>query len=68
MINKDKFTGIKITESKLGHLEIGCEISGRPLTRTNEYGMFCDAEVCECEQKSKKIGEDVFCMNIVELG
>jgi hypothetical protein len=44
---------IKVTESKPGHIDIGCEISRRPLTRANEYGMFCDATVCKCEQESK---------------
>ena len=39
-------------ETSPGHVEIMCDISGRPHTRTNEYGMFCDAPECECEKLS----------------
>lgn len=47
--------GIKIREPAPGHVEITCERSGRPFTRTTEHGMFCDAAECECEQKSREI-------------
>jgi hypothetical protein len=46
---------IKVTENKPGHINLSCETSGRPLTRTNEFGMFCDAEICQCEVESKKM-------------
>lgn len=46
---------IKVTESKPGELGITCELSGRPITRSNEFGMFCDSDVCQCEQESMKV-------------
>lgn len=33
---------IVTTESKPGHIEVTCEISGKPITSTNAYGMHCE--------------------------
>ena len=46
---------IEIKETKPGHIDITCKDSGRPLVRANQYGMFCDADDCLCEQRSKAI-------------
>jgi len=48
--------GYKVTETVPGHINITCETSGRPYTRSNKLGMFCDAAICECEQKSQNLG------------
>ena len=47
--------GYKVTETAPGHVNITCERSGRPFTRTTEHGMFCDATECACEKESKAI-------------
>lgn len=47
--------GYKVTETAPGHVNITCEQSGRPFTRTTEHGMFCDSEECVCEQKSQEL-------------
>lgn len=47
--------GIEIGETKPGHITLACRESGRPLTRSNDYGMFCDSEVCTCEVKSMEM-------------
>jgi hypothetical protein len=44
---------IKVEETAPGHINITCERSGLPFTRTTPQGMFCDAEQCECEQESQ---------------
>lgn len=49
---------IRVTENSPGNINITCEHSQKPLTRVNEFGMFCDAGVCQCEVESKKIGND----------
>lgn len=50
---------MKIKTTKVGKnrydAEITCEKSGMPIVRTNEDGMFCDADVCECEIESQKL-------------
>jgi hypothetical protein len=43
---------MKVIEISPGQFELGCEISGRPHARTNQFGMFCDDPNCECERKS----------------
>ena len=53
-------TAIKVEETSAGNINITCEISGRPLIRTNEFGMFCDAAVCQCEQESMSFDKDAF--------
>lgn len=50
---------IKISENRPGELGIICELSGRPITRSNEFGMFCDATVCQCEQQSHGCGQQM---------
>ena len=40
---------------KTGDMSVKCEKSGCPITRTNAYGMFCDAKVCQCEQESMQV-------------
>jgi hypothetical protein len=47
---------ICISENSPGDINLSCEVSGRPLTKSNEFGMFCDAEVCTCEIESNKVG------------
>lgn len=47
--------GIDISEDRPGHITLTCRESGRPLSRSNDYGMFCDAEVCTCEVKSMEM-------------
>lgn len=47
--------GFKVRETAPGHVNITCERSGRPFTRTTPQGMFCDAEECACEQESREI-------------
>lgn len=49
--------GINIVETKPGHISLSCQDSGRPLTRSNDYGMFCDAEVCACEVRSMEMSQ-----------
>ncbi len=51
---------IKVEETSTGNFNITCEVSGRPLVRTNEFGMFCDAAVCQCEQQSMSFDKDAF--------
>ena len=51
--------GINVEEKAPGHITITCENSGLPLTRSNQYGMFCDAEICTCEVKSKELFEQL---------
>jgi hypothetical protein len=38
-----------------GNIGIRCEVSGLPLTRANDLGMFCDAQPCACEEGSKAV-------------
>ena len=45
-----------IIETVPGHVNITCKVSGRPYTRSNKLGMFCDATNCECEQGSQGFG------------
>jgi len=49
---------MKIKQTKIGKnqmdLEITCEISGLPIDRTNDNGMFCSAKDCKCEIESQK--------------
>lgn len=47
--------GIEIGETAPGRITLTCRESGRPLMRSNDYGMFCDAEVCTCEVKSMEM-------------
>jgi hypothetical protein len=47
----------QIREQSPGHLEIRCAKSQRPYTRTNELGMFCDAQPCQCEIESQSANE-----------
>jgi len=51
---------IKVEETSAGNFNITCEVSGRPLVRTNEFGMFCDAANCQCEQESMSFDKDAF--------
>ena len=51
---------MKVVETSPGHLEITCEISQRPFVRSNENGMFCDAEVCVCEQQSQQVSGELW--------
>ena len=46
-----------ITEDNIGEYTIICKFSGKPLTRVNDYGMFCDVNPCRCEEKSKQISK-----------
>jgi len=41
-----------VNETTPGHFNISCNISGRPYTRSNKMGMFCDAADCACERRS----------------
>lgn len=50
---------IRVDEPSPGNVWVSCEVSKRPFTRTNEFGMFCDAEVCQCEIESRKVSQDV---------
>lgn len=51
---------IKVEETTPGNLNLTCEVSNRPLVRSTEFGMFCDAEVCQCEQQSMLFDKDAF--------
>lgn len=31
-----------------GNVDVTCQISGKPITESNEYGMFCE-DMCELE-------------------
>ena len=46
---------MKVIELSPGRLDLVCETSGLPHTRTNNLGMFCDAPDCECERKSQEV-------------
>lgn len=50
---------INVKETTPGNFDITCEVSGRPLNRVNEYGMYCDAEVCQCDIENKRVGNDL---------
>lgn len=43
---------IEVNEPKPGHVGLTCKISGKPITRTNQYGMFCSDPECQCEKES----------------
>lgn len=47
--------GHTAVETSPGHITITCNHSGQPLVRTNDYGTFCDASPCACEEQSKTI-------------
>lgn len=51
---------IKVDETSAGNFNITCEVSGRPLVRANEFGMFCDAKICQCENESMSFDKDSF--------
>jgi hypothetical protein len=53
---------IKVKETAPGCIDISCEVSGRPLTRTTQDGMFCDAKECQCEIESKMVAQDLRAM------
>jgi hypothetical protein len=42
----------KGTADEKGNVDIICQISGLPITESNEYGMFC-ANYCELEAARK---------------
>ena len=44
-----------VNEPIPGHLEITCNISNRPYTRSSKMGMFCDAAECTCEKRSHEM-------------
>lgn len=44
-----------IKETGPGHIEISCNLSGLPYTRTSNMGMFCDATNCVCEKRSREM-------------
>jgi hypothetical protein len=44
--------GMHAVETSPGQIDLVCDVSNRPHTRTNQYGMFCDAPDCECEKRS----------------
>lgn len=44
--------GMHAIEVTPGQIDLVCDVSNRPHTRTNQYGMFCDAPDCECEKRS----------------
>lgn len=46
-----------ITEVAPGHIVITCDHSKLPIERTNQYGMFCNADDCLCEKQSKEIAK-----------
>lgn len=45
---------VEARESTPGNIEFTCRQKGNTITRSNSLGMFCDAEVCECEQKAQE--------------
>lgn len=47
--------GMHTVETSPGHINLVCDVSGRPHSRTNEYGMFCDSPDCECEKRSMEM-------------
>ena len=49
---KKRPIGIHAVEVAPGQIDFVCDVSNRPHTRTNQYGMFCDAPDCECEKAS----------------
>jgi len=48
--------GIKVTEPKPGHLWLNCDQCGKPVSKTNEYGMFCE-DMCGLEESKKGFDE-----------
>lgn len=48
---------IDVKETSPGNITLTCRESGLPLTRSNNLGMFCDAKVCACEQRSQEMME-----------
>ncbi len=56
MTYDDERLKIKETVNEDGTLsiEVKCEKSGRPLTRTTKLGMFCDDPNCVCEKESEE--------------
>lgn len=59
LIDKREVIDMKVSETSPGRINLACEISGRPHSRTNQYGMFCDDPNCECERKSTSIFGDL---------
>jgi hypothetical protein len=59
LIDKREVIDMKVFETSPGRVNLACDISGRPLTRTNQYGMFCDDSNCECERKSVSMFSDL---------
>lgn len=48
--------GVKIAEPKLGHINISCDQCGKPITKSNKYGMFCE-DLCDLEESKKAFGQ-----------
>lgn len=49
---------IDVKETKPGHFDINCEC-GKPITKSNKYGMFCE-DFCNLEESkiaAKKLAE-----------
>jgi len=49
-----KHNGYIVKETQPGHLDITCEVSGKPFIKANKHGMFCGDD-CECEKKFKEV-------------
>lgn len=49
---KRKTVGYTVHETEPGCINITCDRSGRPFTRSTALGMFCD-QPCECERLAK---------------
>lgn len=42
-----------------GVIEVTCDDYDEQITRANEFGMFCDAEICHCEIASKAVAPQI---------
>lgn len=51
----DPSGSFNVEEVAPGHINVTCATSDLPYTRVTALGMFCNAEDCVCERKSKEI-------------
>ena len=45
---------IRIDDDGRGNIGLACEVSGLPLSRVTQDGMFCDGTPCKCEGESAR--------------
>lgn len=59
---------IKVEETKPGHLDVTCKNTGKPITVSNKYGMFCEdkCDLEEAKQAANTISK-MFGLNLDDL-